>query len=701
MTKEISQDNAELFRLAAEGVRDFAVFVMDTEGRVLSWNPGVGHLLGYEEREWTGLHGSVVFTPEDRERGAEEQERETAAREGRALDERWHLRKDGTRFWASGLLMALRGDGGRLRGYCKMLRDVTRERRRDERLSLYADIVENAADAVIAVTRDLVIVLWNEAAHRLYGYTAEEAVGRHLSLLLPPERAGESAEVLERLMRGESVHHLETERVRKDGSRVPVSLSLSPVRDPAGEIIGTSASARDITERRRAEETLRRQTGLRVGLAELSARADSPRALMQGCAELVAEVTGATLARVWRLDETAQVLELQASAGMYTHLDGTHGRVPVGELKIGRIAALRRPHLTNSVVGDEHVSDREWVRREGMVAFAGYPLLVEDRVVGVMAGFWRRPLREEESEALGVVADVLAQGVVRKEAEEERDRLMATLREVNSRLVEASVREQEANELLERRVEERTGELQELTGTLLGEVKERQRAESQVKELLRLIVGVQEGERRRLARELHDHLGQQLSALRLALGAVRQEADGREQLGEQLGRAEDILSQLDSDVDFLAWELRPTSLDMLGLAPSLEQYVRQWSAHYRIPAAFHAGVFVGLRLSPEAEINLYRIAQEALQNVQKHAGSTRVSVQLEFRDGLAVLVVEDDGRGFDSEAAGAGGSMGLINMRERAVLVGGELEIESAPGAGTTVFVRVPFGAPGGNGEGS
>jgi PAS domain S-box-containing protein len=134
MAREFSQHSQDLFRLVAENVRDFAVFATDTEGRILSWNPGVGHLLGYEEAEWVGLRGSIIFTPEDRERGADKQEMETAAREGRALDERWHVRKDGSRFWSSGLLMALHDGEGRLRGYSKMLRDATRSRQTEEML---------------------------------------------------------------------------------------------------------------------------------------------------------------------------------------------------------------------------------------------------------------------------------------------------------------------------------------------------------------------------------------------------------------------------------------------------------------------------------------------------------------------------------------------------------------------------------------
>jgi len=147
-------------------------------------------------------------------------------------------------------------------------------------------------------------------------------------------------------------------------------------------------------------------------------------------------------------------------------------------------------------------------------------------------------------------------------------------------------------------------------------------------------------------------------------------------------------------VDFLAWELRPASLDELGLAVALANFVQEWSKHFDTPAEFHTTGLDRERLAPEVETNLYRIAQEALNNISKHAKATGVDVLLERRDHQAVLIVEDDGLGFEPEVVAAKPDdkrIGLINMRERASFVGGTLEIESNPGDGTTVFVRIPI----------
>jgi PAS domain S-box-containing protein len=260
--------------------------------------------------------------------------------------------------------------------------------------------------------------------------------------------------------------------------------------------------------------------------------------------------------------------------------------------------------------------------------------------------------------------------------------------------LEAALRR--AHNELEERVRDRTLELAEANVSLQEEVRERRAAEERVKGLLAQLVTVQEEERRRIARELHDTLGQQLTALRLSIDILKSKPGG-DGWREEAERMQAIFDRLNSDVDFLAWELRPAALDMLGLDAALRDFVREWSEHFRIAADYHGFGNDAPRLAPEVETNLYRILQEALQNVHKHAGATHVSVQLERRDGQVVLVVEDNGRGYDPDAeveAGSNKGMGVVNMRERAALVGGELEIESAPNAGTTIYVRVPWAAP-------
>ncbi|HEX8185647.1 MAG TPA: sensor histidine kinase, partial [Blastocatellia bacterium] len=206
------------------------------------------------------------------------------------------------------------------------------------------------------------------------------------------------------------------------------------------------------------------------------------------------------------------------------------------------------------------------------------------------------------------------------------------------------------------------------------------------------VVNTQELERRRMARDLHDHLGQQLTALRLSLQSLKEQSKGQASLRQHVENLQAAAERIDSDVDFLAWELRPSTLDEIGLMATVESFVHEWSKQFGIPADFHTAGLAGARLSSEAETNIYRIAQEALNNIYKHAEAGRAGVILEGRENHAVLIVEDDGKGFDpDEVTNTSKGLGLISMRERASLTGGRLEIQSAPGQGTTVFVRVPM----------
>jgi signal transduction histidine kinase len=207
------------------------------------------------------------------------------------------------------------------------------------------------------------------------------------------------------------------------------------------------------------------------------------------------------------------------------------------------------------------------------------------------------------------------------------------------------------------------------------------------------MVTAQEGERRRIARDLHDQLGQQLTSLRLRIERHKERCGRNPELLGDIKEIQAIAEELDSEVDFLARDLRPTALDDLGLVATLANHVQEWSKHFGVPVQFHTSGFEKIRLIPEIESNLYRIAQEALNNVAKHARATGVDVLLERREDHAVLIVEDDGVGFDpaKQLAKAGDMvMGIAGMRERAALLGGTVEIESAPDKGATVFARVP-----------
>ena len=256
----ISRD--ELFRLLVESVRDYAVYALDPQGHVISWNEGARRLKGYEEEEILGKDFSRFFPPEDIARGKPEMELREAARLGRYEDEDWRVRKDGTRFWANVVITALRDSGGRLVGYAKVTRDLTERKRAEERVRFEARLLDAVEHALVATDPEGRIVYWNPEAQKLYGWKSAEVRGRNiLDVTMAPEQRQKATEVMERLKRRKSwsgeflVKH-------KDGSIFPAMVTDSPVIDERGDLLGYVGVSTDLRERKRVEHALREEAQL-------------------------------------------------------------------------------------------------------------------------------------------------------------------------------------------------------------------------------------------------------------------------------------------------------------------------------------------------------------------------------------------------------------------------------------------------------
>ena len=218
--------------------------------------------------------------------------------------------------------------------------------------------------------------------------------------------------------------------------------------------------------------------------------------------------------------------------------------------------------------------------------------------------------------------------------------------------------------------------------------------EEERSQLLARVLTAQEAERKRISRELHDEAGQALTSLLMGLTRIEQSASEPDVKAEAAELRATTTGALDLMRD-MARDLRPSTLDDLGLVAALGRYVADYGPRHHLETDFQAASMDGARLPAETEIVLYRIAQEALTNVSRHANARSVNVLLERRNGHAILVVEDDGQGFDAEqvreTAMPGAKLGILGMEERAGLVGGTLTVESRPGAGAAVFVEVPL----------
>jgi PAS domain S-box-containing protein len=246
---------------------------------------------------------------------------------------------------------------------------------------------------------------------------------------------------------------------------------------------------------------------------------------------------------------------------------------------------------------------------------------------------------------------------------------------------------------LEQKALNRTEQLLAGNEELERETAKRKQAEEERNQLLRRLMTAQQDERNGISRQLHDQLGQDLIALTLKLGMLKRKYATQSELVEQVVALEAIAIQLSRDVDFLVWELRPAALEELGLLVAISNYVKNWSKHFDVNAELHVSGPDSGWLSTEIENVIYRVTQEALTNIAKHARALHVSVLLEFHSGQVSLIIEDDGVGFDVQQSlgQQPKGVGLIGMRERVTLVSGTVEIESTAGSGTTVAVRIPF----------
>ncbi|MFG0332938.1 MAG: ATP-binding protein [Maioricimonas sp. JB049] len=541
-----------------------------------------------------------------------------------------------------------------------------------EAFSVFANLVP---DALLLLDDKGRIVEASERAAQMFGENGESLVGRPLD-----EFTADSPEALQehfrlcRRSRDEvlgAVHPRSAGAPRRMFSRLlnrgegnaEKYLLRIPVGDRAvGQFVLLNQKVdelgREITRRRIAEVELLEQRDLAefgrdIGLT--LAEANTTSAMLQRCTELMVAHLGGAFARIWTIPAGSDELVLRASAGIYTHRDGPHSRIRVGQYKIGRIVSDQRPLLTNSVIGDEHIHDQQWARREGMVGFAGFPLLVDGQAVGVMAMFSRRALSENVLKAMESVANSIALGIERKRIAAALKRNAETLRRADQR----------KNEFLAMLAHELRNPLAPIRSGL---------------ELLRLQTG--ECETLAIMRQQVQHLARLVDDLLDVSRIMR----GRIEL-----RSERI--RLDEIVEHAVTTVRP--------------------------AMEHHWHTLTVRICPQQiwldadRVRLEQVLTNLLTNAAKYTpegGNVEISCRVEGSS--ALVAVRDDGVGIDGDflpevfelfaqnerelARSEGGlGIGLTLVRQLVLLHDGSVSLHSdGPGQGTEVTVRLPLAEP-------
>ena len=442
-------ENEVPFRVLSEAAAD-AIISIDDQSTIRYVNPAAGRMFGYQPAEMVGQNLTCLMPEHLRQSHLSSVSRYISQGE-RHIDwvavELTGLHKTGQEFPIE-VSFAEDIRNGR-HCFTGFVRDVTARKRSEEALRAsegrLQDILDNSTAVVYVKDLELRYVLVNREYERKFRVQRDHIRGK-TAFDIHPRHVAESIHANDRqVIEAGSPIQYEAAIPTAEGERhyVVVKFLLQGYAQNPYAICGI---ATDITELKRAEELQARrarQAALRADIhAAFSVGTEGALPIMlQRSAEAIVGHLDAAFARIWTLDDRQNMLELQASAGLYTRLDGEHARVAVGNLKIGRIAQERRPHLTNDLQNDERLSHPEWAKQEGMVAFAGYPLQVEGRLVGVLAMFARKQLTQDTLESLEVVADAVAQGIERKRAEETLARLNRTLKtlyQCNQALVRAT-----------------------------------------------------------------------------------------------------------------------------------------------------------------------------------------------------------------------------------------------------------------------
>lgn len=647
---EALHDSEERFRTAFEDA-PIGILLVGLDHKILRANKSICELLNYSEQELTALTFDDITHPEDLETDVRYAEQLfEGARNSYKLEKRY-LKKNGETVWIDLTATVVRDRNGNAlyaMGMIenamprKLAEEVVRESRRfAERVS------EHSPDMIYVFDLDTMATVYaNRDMADFLGYGQEQirAMGEQiLPTIIHPEDLPfgmRHFEEFETKADGESVDF--EQRVRNAGGEWRRLWHRETIfkRKPDGtpcQIVGT---AQDITARKEAEESLR-----------------------EAHSELVVQIQ----------DRTADV--------------NTAVTVLRNEINERRRAEENRRHsderfrlaarATSDVVWDCNLLTNELWRSENFQTRFGYAPEEEKPDIESSYGHIHPEDRER------VVAGIHA--VIDTGEHEWEDEYRYVCADTTYAYI------------LDRGyvVRDAAGRPVRMVGAMT-DITERKRAEEERALLLRRVVVAQEEERSRVARDLHDNMGQHLAGLMLQLNSLKNFCSSESSAADRLQQSLDVANQIAQEAHRLAWELRPAVLEDWGLHTALTTHLDEWSKSSGIKADFYSPALAERRFPPEVETTVYRIVQEALTNVMKHARARQVSLILEHRQSTLLAVVEDDGQGFDTrrslEASHAERRLGLIGMRERAASVGGTVTIESTPGSGTTVFVRIPLG---------
>jgi len=502
--------------------------------------------------------------------------------------------------------------------------------------ALMRAVVESSDDGIVSKDLNGVITSWNAGAQRIFGYTEAEVIGQPITIIIPPELQGEERLVLKRLRAGERIEHYETVRLTKRGKRVDVSLTISPMKDSTGRIVGASKIARDITERKQADEELRKvHEELEIRVRERTAELAQSNRLLQTQIQERIQAQEALERQTAVLREQSRLLDLANDAIFIRSFDGTISYWNEGAERL--YGWTKEEALKN---------------RLGMLLQTEFPIPFEEiREVLVREGNWEGELIHTRRDGSRVT--------------------------VNSRWT--LWRSAEGNPL---------GWLQintDITG--------RKRAEESLRALTARLLQLQDDERRRIARELHDSAGQILVALDINLSLVQKNEGLAPNAANAVRESIALVQQLSKELRTTSHLLHPPLLDESGLPSAVRWFVDGFAKRSKISVDLEIAPDLG-RLPRELETTIFRMVQECLTNIHRHSGSPTASIRIARNSNHVSVAVRDRGKGMSADNyrnsfGPITPGVGIQGMRERVRQLGGHLQIHSGT-SGTTVRATLP-----------
>ncbi|MFN2622157.1 MAG: PAS domain S-box protein [Chthoniobacterales bacterium] len=423
------------------------IISMDADGRVIEFNPAAERVFGYKREEAVGCELATLIIPlELRERHRKGLDHYKATGEGPVLGKRLEikaLRADGTEILVELAITAL--SDGNATVFTAYLRDITDRNRGEIARGRLAAIIESSDDAIVSKDLNGIITSWNAAAERLFGYTSDEIVGQSILLLIPPERQHEEPRILERIRRGERIDHYETVRRRKDGSLFDISVTVSPLKDQSGQIIGASKIARDISERIQNERRRTAQYTVANLLAGSWSIAKAGPRVIQAVAAVSKWVSGS----IWLRDGASEDLQCSITwhedkPGLTDFVAATKAKtLKAGEGLPGRVMTSRKPIWIENLTADPNFPRAAAAAAAQLNGAFAFPLIAEGEVNGVLELFSLQPLQPDDDllslmEALGsqiglfihrriLDAELQRQKEAAESANAAKDRFLATL----------------------------------------------------------------------------------------------------------------------------------------------------------------------------------------------------------------------------------------------------------------------------------